>query len=315
MASTSKPAEQLLPGYQIKSGPLSVGSPIESSSSYPGFAFTKSAVESSTDNLESFIGTALNELDTMFGIEETPIPYNEAHEIAKVDIHLKKAIVNHLMGQVDNKLTGSGLYGLQGEIYDDNVDQARRLATVVKPQLQLIQELNKYIRNMKSIRDNPEYDMCYKKLSATLNWLIQESESDIQDLLHTVNVFDKPKSREYQPTPASKILRQSGFMSQPGIKLTKSQRGGGKGGDISIEKYNRDMYNMNIAGNRRRGKNKKADFLKEQRAKGVNYDDAILKFHKETKKSRRRTGRRHGSKPKRRRLSKSRRWSKSKNRF
>ncbi len=219
-------SKYLLPGYTHNKGSSSV---LEPSSEFLGFEVNETALK--TQSLGNLISTALEDLDSMFNFGSQEQPFDKAEEYAMVDVHLKKAIVNHIMGKVDNQLSNQSdnIYSLQAKVYDSNIEQARRLANVVKPQLKLIQELHNYIRNIESIRDNPEYDMCYRKLSSTLNWLVQESEGDIQTLLNVVNTpeFGSSKS-SYKPVPASKVLNQSGFLKQPGIKVYRGQ-GGGRG--------------------------------------------------------------------------------------
>lgn len=202
---------------------------------YPGFELEMSGGAESSE-LNTLISNVLTTLNENFGQAELEVPVDEAAQLAKIDLHLKRAVIKNLEGMAGSKDYAKSINGSVSAIYDNNFTSAARLASQLKPQLLLIREVNNSIRRLKAMKDDPDYQRCVFKLGNTLDYLVRDIEPDLQmfmnltagqELLHSA----QQRGPQRKPLSASQILSgPAGKFLPEGITLTKRSGSGIFGG-------------------------------------------------------------------------------------
>lgn len=174
---------------------------------YPGFDLErqKSLIEQNLNaigekvpegaNYDNIFAKALNVLKEEYQPSKMYLAEDQSLALENIDYHLKKAMVNHLMGETDAQLKGedkdTGILGEVSTLYDRNVDEAYKLAFVIKPRIELIYDLMRYVNKIKRIMGDPakgippdpDYQRCIFRLNNTLEYLKQDVAPQVQQFL------------------------------------------------------------------------------------------------------------------------------------
>lgn len=92
---------------------------------------------------------------------------DEQLALADVNFHLKKALVDQLVSQVEGDMSN---------LYDAQNTDVHRLAYVLLPRLRLINNLRKKTSMLERVKSDPDYQKCIFQLKNTLGYLMQEAE-------------------------------------------------------------------------------------------------------------------------------------------
>lgn len=192
--------------FGFQEGKLEPGQPIPtgvSPAEYPGFSLDEASVAAyvapaSAEEAASYdavLAKALDVLQKDFHPSKMYLAEDQALALAKIDFHLKKAMVNHLLGETEAQLKGDdpnkGVYGEVSKLYDNAQESAYRLAHVIRPRIELIYDLKRHIDKIKRIRGDPakgipmdpDYKRCIFKLNTTLEYLQQDVAPHVQQFL------------------------------------------------------------------------------------------------------------------------------------
>ncbi len=166
----------------------------EGATEYPGFAVSEQTIEDGP-GYDVILGKALDVLQKDFHPSKGYLAEDQALALAKIDYHLKKAMVNHLLGETEAQLKGNdpdkGVYGAINKVYDANQESAYRLAHIIRPRIELIYDLKRHMDKIKRVMGDPtlgmpmdpDYKRCVFKLSNTLDYLKQDVAPHVQQFL------------------------------------------------------------------------------------------------------------------------------------
>ena len=161
---------------------------------YPGFNVSEEIIKEGP-GYDAILSKALDVLQTDFHPSKMYLAEDQALALAKIDYHLKKAMVNHLLGETEAQLKGDdpdkGVYGAINKVYDANQESAYRLAHIIRPRIELIYDLKRHMDKIKRVMGDPalgmpmdpDYKRCIFKLSNTLDYLKQDVAPHVQQFL------------------------------------------------------------------------------------------------------------------------------------
>ena len=116
-------------------------------------------------NLDEYFQAAITKLEDVLG--KVKLERDEQLALADVNFHLKQALVNQLVSQVE---------GDMANLYDAQNTDVHRLAYVLLPRLRLINNLRKKTAMLERVKNDPDYQRCIFQLKNTLGYLMKEAE-------------------------------------------------------------------------------------------------------------------------------------------
>jgi len=166
----------------------------EGATEYPGFDVSEKDIGSG-EGYDAILDNALKVLEKNFHPSKVYLAQDQALALAKIDYHLKKAMVSHLLGETEAQLNGDnpdkGIYGNIDRVYDAQQDNAYRLAHIIRPRIELIYDLKRHMDKIKRVMGDPsmgmpmdpDYKRCIFKLGNTLEYLKQDVGPHVQQFL------------------------------------------------------------------------------------------------------------------------------------
>jgi hypothetical protein len=106
-------------------------------------------------------------------LKDSNIHHDDDLALADIDFHLKKAMVQHVVGLVEDDV---------GKLYDSYDKSVERLAYILLPRLKLIGELQRYMAKAQRIKNDPDYNRCVFNMQNTLQFLIADVEPLLKQL-------------------------------------------------------------------------------------------------------------------------------------